>query len=186
MERLVRGLVGDDHAVPERLEIALQVRQRGPQLVGGVGDEVAPHPLLLLEAGRHLVERIGERGDLLRAFAGHARRVVALGDPARRGPDLAERPGEHPAHHERDADARERGDDHRRDHDGRDRLVVHRPGVLGGVARLDHQLGEGLAADDDTPTTTISSPIAAAARAASAIRIAIPRELTASRPGAER
>jgi hypothetical protein len=35
------------------------------QLVRGVGDEVAPHRLLSLEAGGHLVERVGEAGELL-------------------------------------------------------------------------------------------------------------------------
>ena len=76
-QRVVGRPVGRDDAVAQRLEVALQVGQRGPQLVGGVGDEVAPHRLLALEAGRHLVERIGEAGELLRAVARDAGGVVA-------------------------------------------------------------------------------------------------------------
>ena len=95
-ERVVGRPVGDDHAVAQCLEIALQVGQRRPQLVRGVGDEVAAHRLLALEAGRHLVERIGEAGELLGALARDPRRVVALGDPAGSAADLGERPGEHP------------------------------------------------------------------------------------------
>ena len=49
VQRLVRRPIGRDHAVAQRLEVALQVGQRRAQLVGGVGDEVAAHLLLPLE-----------------------------------------------------------------------------------------------------------------------------------------
>ena len=80
-ERVVGRPVGRDDAVAQRLEVALQVRQRRAQLVRRVGDEVAAHRLLALEAGGHLVERIGQAGELLGALARDAGRVVALGDP---------------------------------------------------------------------------------------------------------
>ncbi len=82
VQRLVGRAVGRDDAVAQRLEVALQVGQRRPQLVGGVGDEVAAHLLLPLERGGHLVERVGEAGQLLGALARDARRVVAVGDRA--------------------------------------------------------------------------------------------------------
>ena len=91
----------------KRLEVALQVRQRGPQLVGGVGDEVAAHLLLLLERGGHLVERVGEAGELLRPLARDAGRVVAVGDPPGRATDLRQRLREHAREHDRQAHARE-------------------------------------------------------------------------------
>ena len=120
---LVQGFVGrpvgDDHAVAQGLEVALQVRQRGPQLVRGVGDEIAAHLLLLLERRGHLVERVREAGELLRSLARDARRVVAVGDATGRATDLRQRPREHAREHDRQAHAREHGDHRRGDHDGR-------------------------------------------------------------------
>ena len=147
-ERVVGRPVGLDDAVAQRLEVALQVGQRGPQLVGRVGDEVPPHRLLALEAGRHLVERIGEAGELLRAVARDPGRVVAVGDPAGGAADLGDRAGEHAGHDDGQDDARDGGDHDRGEDHGRDRLVVHRLGVLGRVAGLDHQRPEDLGADD--------------------------------------
>ena len=150
-ERFVRRAVGGDHAIPQRLEVALQVGQRRPQFVGGIGDEVAAHRLLALEAGGHLVERVGEAGELLGAFARDASGVITLGDPARRGADLGQRAGEHPGHDDREQDARDGGDDDRRDDDGRDRSVVHRLGVVRRYAGLGHQRPEDVGADDGDP-----------------------------------
>ena len=93
VERLVGRPVGGDHAVAQRLEVALQVGQRRAQLVGGVGDEVAPHLLLALQAGGHLVERVGQAGQLLGAVARDPRGVVPVGDPARGRADLARAAG---------------------------------------------------------------------------------------------
>ena len=149
VERLVGRPVRRDDAVAQRLEIALQVRQRRAELVRGVGDEVAAHRLLPLEAGGHLVERVGERGELLGAFARDAGRVVALGDRAGR-PRRRRRSGR--ASIRASSTARtmlasaasdERGDDH-----GRDRLVVHRARVIGRIAGLDHERGEDVGSDD--------------------------------------
>ena len=115
--------------------------------MGGVRDEVAPHLLLSLEGGGHLVERIGEARELLRALAGDAGGVVAVGDPTGRGTDLGEGLGEHPREDDREPDAGEHGDQGGRDDHGRDRVVVHVPGVLGRVAGLHHQRGEDVGAD---------------------------------------
>jgi hypothetical protein len=146
-QRVVGRPVRDDHPIAQRLEVALQVGQRGAQLVGRVGDEIAPHHLLALQAGGHLVERIGEAGDLLRPFSGDARRVVAVGDPAGGGAHFGERPREHPREDDRKRHAgddrhHDRGDDH-----GRDRAVVHRLGVVGRDAGLGHQRAEDIATD---------------------------------------
>ena len=95
-----------DHLVAQRLEVALEVGERGAQLVGGIGDELAAHPLLLLEALRHLVEGAGDGTRLLEADVGDPRRVVAGGDPPRRLDDASEgardRPGEQHRHHHAD------------------------------------------------------------------------------------
>ena len=147
-ERVVGRPVCLDDAVAERLEVALQVGQRGPQLVGRVGDEVPAHRLLALEAGRHLVERVGEAGELLRAVARDAGRVVAVGDPARGAAHLGDRAGEHAGHDDRQDDAHDGGDQDRGEDHGRDRFVVHRLGVVGRIAGLDHQRPEDLRADD--------------------------------------
>ena len=143
--------------------------------MGGVGDEVAPHRLLALEAGGHLVERIGEAGELLGSVARDPRRVVAVGDPAGRRADLGERPREHPGQDDRQGDAghdrhHDRGDDH-----GRDRLVVHRLGVVGRLMPASTiSVRKTSAPTTVTPTARIASPTAAEARAASAIRVAMP------------
>ena len=108
-ERVVGRPVRLDHSVAQGLEVALQVGQRRPQLVRGIGDEVAPHRLLSLEAGGHLVERVGEAGELLRAVARDPCRVVALGDPAGGAADLGDRPGEHAGHDDGQDDAHDGG-----------------------------------------------------------------------------
>ena len=114
----------------------------------GVGDEVAAHLLLLLERRGHLVERVGEAGELLRSLARDARRVVAVGDATGRATDLRQWPREHAREHDRQAHAREHGDHRRGDDDGRDRVVVHVPRVLGGVAGFHHQGREDVGPDD--------------------------------------
>ena len=44
------------HTVTKRLEIALQVGERRPQLVRGIHHELAPYPFLLGERGRHFIK----------------------------------------------------------------------------------------------------------------------------------
>ena len=150
-QRVVGRPVGDDHAVAERLEIALQVGQRRPELVRGVGDEVAPHRLLAFETGGHLVERVGEAGDLLRAFARDPGGVVAVGDPSCRRADLGERPREHPREDDRERDAGDHRHHDRGAHHGRDRAVVHRLGVIGRDTGFGHQGPEDFATDHRHP-----------------------------------
>src|SRR3989442_7179750 len=54
-----------DDAVAKRLEIALEVRQRGPQLVGRIGDELATHPLLFLERSEEHTSELQSRPHLV-------------------------------------------------------------------------------------------------------------------------
>ena len=147
-ERLVGRGIGRDDAVAQRLEIALQVRQRRPQLVSRVRDELSSHPFLFLERCGHLVERIGERGDLLRPVARNAGRVVAIRDPPGGGADLAERSRQHPRDEHGQADGERDGQDHRGDEDATDRLVEHGLRRLGCRAVGHHQGRERVCAQD--------------------------------------
>src|SRR5207237_3253670 len=79
-----------EHAVAERLEATLKVGQWRAQLMRGVDDELAPHLLLLLQALRHLVERVGERRHFLRALALHPCLVLAMGNAPGCAGDLVE------------------------------------------------------------------------------------------------
>ena len=179
MEGLVRGSIRDDHAVAQRLEIALQVGQRGPQLVRRVGDEVAPHPLLLLERRGHLVERIGQAGELLGAFARDAGRVVAIGDPAGRRADLVERAGEHPGEDDRQAQARATAMS-----EAVTTMVVTELSYMSRACSAESPASTIRAVKTSAPTTAtptarMTSPTAALAMAARAIRPARPRTITA-------
>ena len=48
-----------------RLQLGLQHRQRGAELVAGVGHEPALALKRLLQAGEHLVQRLAETADLV-------------------------------------------------------------------------------------------------------------------------
>ena len=113
-----------------------------------VGDEIATHLFLALQAGGHLVERIGERGQLLGPVSRDAGRIVALGDASSGTADLGQWTREHAREQHGQHDARDGGDEDGGSDDHGDRLVVHRPGMLGRVARLDHEGGEDVGADD--------------------------------------
>ena len=73
--RVIRGI----HAVADRLELALDDRQRRAQLVADIRHE---RPTLLVRRRRqpiaHLVEGPGEESQLGRPGLGHARGVIAL------------------------------------------------------------------------------------------------------------
>ena len=71
--------------------------------MGGIDDEVAAHRLLSLEAGGHLVEQIGEAGELVGSVPRDPRGVVALGDLPCRRSDLGQRPREHAGEDDRQA-----------------------------------------------------------------------------------
>ena len=99
----LRGLAHG--ALPVQLGVAADRCQRGAQLVGGVGDELA-HPLLggltrgegLLDLGEHGVERARQRRHLVVGLPGRdAPCQVARGDRGGGVLDLAERP-EGPPH----------------------------------------------------------------------------------------
>src|SRR3989441_3749036 len=85
------GARGDD-SIAERLEVTLQVGQRRTELVSGVDDELAAHSFLLLQALRHLIERVGQGCELVRSRPLHARLVFTAGDATRRPGDVIERP----------------------------------------------------------------------------------------------
>src|SRR3989442_8909046 len=114
-----------DDAVAKRLEIALEVRQRGPQLVGRIGDELATHPLLFLERGRHLVERVGQADDLVRTTPRDPGSVVAARDLPGGRADVLERPRESGREHAGENHGGDDGDDGRRDDDPDDGVGEH-------------------------------------------------------------
>ena len=74
-------LVGRVHAIEERLEIALDHGERGPQLMAHVGQESTPGRVLRLEAGGHLVESATQATQLAAA-------PLRLGYPCRIVPRL--------------------------------------------------------------------------------------------------
>ncbi len=119
--------------------------------MGRVRDEVAPHLLLPLQRGGHLVERIGEAGELFGAVARHPGGVVAVGDPPGGRTDLAQWSRQHPSEDDRETDARQDRDERRGDDDGRDRSVVHLARVLGRIPGLHHQRGEHVGPDHGDP-----------------------------------
>ncbi len=116
--------------------------------MGGVGDELAAHPLLLLEGGRHLVEGVGQRGDLLRALAWHARVVVAVGDAPGGLADLLEWTRQHPGDDHGQPDSERHGEHDSRHQDAAHGLVEHRLGGLRGLAVGHHQGRERVGAED--------------------------------------
>ena len=83
--------IGVGDAVDEVLEHGLQRGDRRAQLVTDVGDEVAAQPVGLGELGRHLVERTGERADLVVRRRRDALREVAARHRFGRGDHLAQR-----------------------------------------------------------------------------------------------
>ena len=105
-----RGRAAD--AVDEVLEHGLQRGDRRAQLVAHVGDEVAAQPIGLGELGRHLVERAGERADLVVRGGGDALREVAARHRLGGRDHLAQRRGdaarEDPHDRERDETRRAR------------------------------------------------------------------------------
>ena len=91
-----RGRVGRGHAVDEVLQHRPQRGDRRAQLVGDVGDQLAPLPVHRGELGRHRVERAGQLADLVPGRRRDPARVVARRHrPGGRG-HLAQRRG-HPA-----------------------------------------------------------------------------------------
>ena len=99
--------IGRFDAVDQVLEHRLQRGDRRPQLVAHVGDEVAADPVGLGELGRHLVERAGERADLVARGRGDALAEVAARH-RRAGVGHLPQRRRHPAREEADDDERER------------------------------------------------------------------------------
>ena len=114
----------------------------------GVGDELAPHPFLFVEGGRHLVERVRQADDLLGALARDPRSIVPCRDLAGRATDLAERHREARAEQAGNRHGNRDGDDDRADHDPADAVHEHLAARLGALAVLGHEVGEALRADN--------------------------------------
>jgi hypothetical protein len=108
-------LVGVDLGIGQGdVHLGAQHRQRGAQLVAGVGDEAALRVEGRLQPVEHRVETRGQLGDLAAGVTQAGARVQGLGGEApRRGRDGVQRaedpPDEHPGHHRgRSDDQRER------------------------------------------------------------------------------
>src|SRR2546430_16258354 len=79
------------HTVDDGLDIALDDRERRPELVTHVGEEPAALLFASLEACAHRVERARERAHFARTAFGDSGREVARLDPPGRADDVAER-----------------------------------------------------------------------------------------------
>ena len=132
--RDIEGVLGLD----QHLGGHLDRRQRGPQLVRHVGDELALHlgqlfelAELILQTHRHVVERRRERGEVVGAADPHPLLEAARGQPLRRFCRVPDR-DDHPPRHQR-SDHREQ-DDQRQP--GPDQRALHQ---LEGLLLLPHR-----------------------------------------------
>ena len=73
---------GRDDTLTQTLEIAVEVGQRRAELVREVLDQIAAKSFLVLEAGRHLVERVRNRRQLGSRGPIDACLVASAGDAA--------------------------------------------------------------------------------------------------------
>ncbi len=146
-QRVERGGIRGEHAVAQRLEIALQVGERRPQLVRGVDDELAADHLLLREAVRHRVVRGREVAQLLGALLGHPDVEVAVGEAPGGVGDPLDRAREPAGEEHRDGERQERGEHRGEPEHERHALVEHRVGVVGAVPGRHHQRRERRRAD---------------------------------------
>ena len=113
-----------------RLQLGLQHRQRGAELVAGVGHEPALALKRLLQAGEHLVQRLAEAADLV--LRGRQRQPLAAalqGDPLRplaHRLDRREAGGGEPVADPGCEQDRDRNADQERPDEARERLVAVR------------------------------------------------------------
>jgi hypothetical protein len=94
------------HAVDHVLQARLQRRDRRPQLVRDVGDQLATLAVGLGDLAAHRVERLGELGHLVVALDLHRLAVLAARHRLGCGGHLTQRPG-HAARQEMDDEQRE-------------------------------------------------------------------------------
>ena len=78
-ELVARALV--EIGIVEQLQESAEREERRPQLVRGVGDELAAGPVEVREAQPHALERPRQLTDLVRAVVDHRLVEVALRDP---------------------------------------------------------------------------------------------------------
>jgi len=74
--------IGRVHPVEQRLDVALDHGERGPQLMRHVGQRRLALLLHLLESAAHRVERAGQRADFARTLLRHADAEIARFHPA--------------------------------------------------------------------------------------------------------
>src|SRR5712691_7234006 len=110
------SLVGGMDAVEDGLDIPLDDRERGPELVTHVGEEPAPLLFASLETCAHGVEGASERAHFARAAYGDARREVARLDPPGGPDEVAERRRERAQRTQDGADEEETAGE-RKDHE---------------------------------------------------------------------
>ena len=79
-EHVPRLRPGLDHAILESLQVSVEGRNRCPELVGDVGDQLEPPPFRGLERLRHRVEGHGEVADLPRLIVGDALCVMTAAE----------------------------------------------------------------------------------------------------------
>ena len=103
------GRVRVGHAVDQVLQDRVQRRDRRPQLVADVRDELAPVAVGGLEVGGHPVEGAGQLADLVPRGVGHPAAVVATSHGARGGRHRAQRRGHAAGQHLGDAECQQHG-----------------------------------------------------------------------------
>ena len=150
-EGIERRRVRRQDAVAERLEVALQVRERGPQLVRGVDDELAPNGILFGEPVDHHVEGVGQRPHLRGSVDRRRGAQVTLGRPLGRLREALDRPRDSASkdrpERQRHHGCHDRGDQE----DAGDAGSEHRARVLCGLPGSRHQIGERLGTDAHDP-----------------------------------
>ena len=92
VQRLQRGVIGRYQPILDGLNVALNVGQRRPQLVGYVRHQAAALALGVLQRFGHRVEGVPQLGDFIAAFHLYAARQIAAAQSAGGGGQAANRP----------------------------------------------------------------------------------------------
>ena len=114
LERRLPLVLAVDHAVGDRLDVALDGSQRRAQLVRDAHQEVALVLARLLELARHLLEAVRELAELVRALGAQVHVVVAERDALAGLGQLAHRARDAPAEQQRDERRGRQGQQQRR------------------------------------------------------------------------
>ena len=114
LERRLALVLAVDHAVGDRLDVALDGGQRRAQLVRDAHQEVALVLARLLELARHLLEAVRELAELVRALGAQVHVVVAQRDALAGLGQLAHRARDAPAEQQSDERRGRQGQQQRR------------------------------------------------------------------------